>query len=218
MKKSIYKIKMNYNAEEGRQVPWELIYLLKKPAEGTDEPTEEQLSSILFKRFLLVRDSEAIIKTLSRCSVHFFEDIQPRRDDSSKEEFPKNDTKEISELLPEDLSEYTLVIPLLARKTRLSTTSQEYQLRLTYIASKSFQDKLKSDVKKPWRHYNKTKLPKVTLCLRGKQSMHPCALCSNFPHKVIDVNACDLGSFECIQKILIPQDQDQDQAMEVNHV
>lgn len=211
MQQSIFKLKINYTAVEGRGVPWELIYLISNRLLDTSK--EEDICAKIFKHYLLVRDYEAQSVILEMCKVSKFEVINYNRTDSDITNYPPDAKKQIGELIDGNISDYSLLIPLLAVNKGSSLPSKEYTKRLRYLTSKSYSYATSRSTQTIYQYRQGAdyrKFPVVTLCLGKSLKMHPCATCTQFSAKMTDDSACLLGSLKCIHNIVVPNRRSED--------
>ena len=186
---SLIKLKINHKAESGRNIPWDLIYLVKKE--------DLQICKRLFKYHLVVNDAERVKTLLNEID---FEDLvshgMHRGDQVSERMMPMKQLKELV-----NLDDYSLLIPILSRGKKKGKKS------LRYFSSKQFRRGIKDAETNRSFGYTftppVTPMPSVIICAGKDLEGYPCTNCANLHKKIIDNEACTLGSTECLSNIIL---------------
>lgn len=184
--KSLIKLKINHKVGTGRQIPWELVYLVKKG--------QEEIGKRLFKYHLIVQSDEEVKGFLGDVEFERMETHGMVRDETYSDSLsPK---KKLDDLL--NMKDYSLLIPILSKGKKAGKKS------LRYFSSKQFRRAVKDNVnsKKP------LEMPQVIISAGKDLEGHPCTNCDNLHAKILDAKACSLGSTQCLSMILLGKGSD----------
>lgn len=186
--KSLIKLKINHKAETGREIPWELIYLVKKD--------EIEIGKKLFKYYLIVQDDTEVKSLLDDLDFNHLGMFGMDRSETISEDLRPN--KKLKDIVK--LEEYSLLIPLLSKGKKAGKKT------LRYFSSKQYRRGLR-EAHNGYKESNK-EMPKVLISAGEDLEGHPCTNCSNLHMKIMDPKACHLGSSECLSNILIGKGSD----------
>lgn len=193
---SLIKLKINFRAAEARMIPWELMYLVR--------PSDTDILPKIFKYYLLVKNPKTITKFLVDIPVKQTSIYKMKREDTVEKTL--EDPTDITDLI--NLDQYELVVPLTIKRKKLSNS--EIQHRLSYLSSTAFSKEAQRRGQRPYMYTSRGSrqhdglLPEVVLHIHNRKTVHPCVTCINFPRKVMDKDACVLGSADCLPNIIIP--------------
>lgn len=186
---TLVKLKINHNAQTGREVPWDLLYLIKKD--------ETAIATRLFNYHLIVEDDAVIKDFLTKVEFSAMENYGMSRSDTAVVNV--GGRKPLSDFV--DLASYSLLIPILPRGKSAGSK------KLRYLTSKSWKYHVKT--KSAEGTYREAKssqglsLPKVLLSAGKHMEGNPCLGCTNMAKKIVDDKACILGSAECLTKLVV---------------
>lgn len=183
--KSLIKLKVRHTVTTGKQVPWDLIYLI--------DASERDLVGRLFQYHMIV-ESDAVIKELLQTVEFERIDMIGQDRDSIGSTKTVSGSKDIKSLI--NLDGLMLVVPLLSRGRKQSTRM------LRYFTSKHYRAHLKEVSR------SKKCIPKVTLVAGDKFQSNPCIQCPRIHAKMLDSKSCNLGSALCIRSIIVGSGSD----------
>ncbi len=189
--KSILKLKINHTVKTAKELPWDLVYLVKRE--------DETLVPRLFKYYMVVEQTTAITEFLNTFSARVIEHFGMSRDSLGTDNVPYEESF-IGKLV--ELEKYLLVIPLLG-KGRKGVNKQ-----LRYIATRKFRKDIAKCSASDYTRTNSVQLPPVRLSISASGANLPCLNCKLLHKKLIDGNVCKLGSSDCIKNIVLGSGSD----------